>query len=228
MTCEEIRQRLSDFVDGELPESERPEVQEHLGTCLPCRRELLQIRGLLERVEELEPEIAPERDLWPAIRMGIGAARWPRESAERSEPGRRPWWLGLAAAVVFLAALTTPITHWWLSRQQAADTAPQAAVEALDERDGRENDIAPLALLARSEDGVLQTRIDLESLLETRRPLLEPETAAVMESHIRIMDDAIAEIRAALDENPGDSRLMRLLATRYQQEAALLQRYSHV
>lgn len=228
MTCEEIQARLSDFVDGEIQEADRLAVEEHVGTCLTCRRELLQIRELLARVEELEPEIAPERDLWPAIRTGIGAAHRPRESGEPRAPGMRPWWLGLAAAGVALAVLTTPITMWWLSRQPAEDTAPTAVVESLDERSDYGADTTNLALLARSEDGVLQTRIDLVSLLETQRPLLAPETAEVMESHIRIMDDAIAEIRAALDENPDDTRLVRLLATRYQQEAALLQRYSHV
>lgn len=226
MNCEDVRRHLDDYVDGELAEPERIAAREHLGTCLSCRREYIEIRGLLEAVEELPPGIAPERDLWPVLQLRIAATRWPRESSEPAGRKDRPWWLSLAAAGVALAALSVPMSMWWVSRPATEGPTAAVGVEQVEERLVTEPDAPALALLARSEDGVLQTRIDLHSLLESRRPMLEPETAAVMETHIRIMDDAIAEIRSALDENPDDAQLQKLLATRYQQEAALLHQYS--
>ena len=228
MTCEEIRPHLDEFVNGELADSEQAAVQEHVGTCLSCRRELLEIRGLLAAVEDLPAELAPERDLWPAIRMNVVATG--RSTSSAAPKGRREhaWWHYLAAAGIALVALSTPLSMWWMSRPTESEEAARVVDERHVAGPAAENATPALALLARSEDGVLQTRIDLVSVLESRRPTIEPETAAVMETHIRIMDDAIAEIRAALTENPDDARLMRLLATRYQQEAALLHRYSRV
>ena len=43
-----------------------------------------------------------------------------------------------------------------------------------------------------------------------------------------LLDQAIGELRAALDEDPQSLRLRMLLASRYQQERKLLQRVSRV
>jgi anti-sigma factor RsiW len=53
LTCEEIRDRLSDYVDGELDPWKRLVVQGHLSACVGCERfarELVETIGLLRQL----------------------------------------------------------------------------------------------------------------------------------------------------------------------------------
>ena len=48
MHCEHIRKKLNAYMDGELPEKQRPIVEAHLASCESCRRQLEDIRGIDE------------------------------------------------------------------------------------------------------------------------------------------------------------------------------------
>ncbi len=57
MTCIDGK-ILSAYLDGELPEEERPAIQEHLALCAACRREaayLTFVSEVLDSLEGLEP-----------------------------------------------------------------------------------------------------------------------------------------------------------------------------
>ena len=101
MNCSQIQQQMDDYLDGELTEKARGQVDRHLGECLACRREYESLRSLVDKAGELDPEIQPSRDFWPAILARIGKSR----SLEPS------WWLQLAAAGLVLAVLSVPIVH---------------------------------------------------------------------------------------------------------------------
>jgi hypothetical protein len=57
---------------------------------------------------------------------------------------------------------------------------------------------------------------------------LGPEASDSVEEGLQVLDQAVAEIRLALDENPDDRRLRLALAAKYQQEVRLLQRVSRI
>ncbi len=81
--CEEVREQLSAWLDGELAEAERARVAAHLDSCAACRRELAQLTALNAALAEL-------------------AAPVPSGLAERVlarvQPSRRYWWQNLALA----------------------------------------------------------------------------------------------------------------------------------
>ena len=83
MTCPEIQDRLSAYLDGELAPEVRLQVAEHIQTCAACRAEL----SLLERLEEA---------------LGALKAPVPIDLTDlvlaRLKPPRRPWWQNLAMA----------------------------------------------------------------------------------------------------------------------------------
>jgi hypothetical protein len=58
MRCDEIRKSLSDYLDGELPLDARRSVEEHLGGCEACRRELRELERTLGHLRSL-PEVEP-------------------------------------------------------------------------------------------------------------------------------------------------------------------------
>ncbi len=58
MRCDEIRRRLSEYLDGELPPEGRQSVEEHLSGCEGCRKELSELEltlGHLRSLHEVEP-----------------------------------------------------------------------------------------------------------------------------------------------------------------------------
>lgn len=220
MTCEHIKERLDDYHDGLLSEQERAEVQDHLSTCLDCRRQSLQLQDLLERASRLSGSARPERDLWPEIQQRIKGTREPQGNPLRLL--RLPRWSYLAAAALAAAAISLPLIQRNVEVQRPPldelSSAPQAPIAA----EFIEAD------LARSEDGVLQTKVDLVTLLETRRGRLDPATLADLEENLRVLNLAINEIRQALDEQPDDAWLSHRLAARYRRESALLNSVSRV
>ena len=225
MSCNEIRDQLSEYLDGGLSVRQRQEIDVHLQSCLICRRALPALHDVVNAANHLPAEIPPSRDLWPRI-----ASRLPED-----RPGHRPtalvsdgegqWWSRLAAAAVAAVALSIPLTVWWVDRhEERPPVANQQPVTTEDEGEtNRER-----AELARTEDGVMLARTDLLTVVEFQRGLVADDTLRVFEQNMVLLDQAIGEIRAALEEDPYNHRLRLQLAARYQQEKKLLQRVSRV
>lgn len=216
MNCEQVREQMDDYLGGYLDEAGRLDVENHAAACASCRADMKDLKNLLEQARQLSPGVSPGHDLWPGVLEEIEASRAKRwGTANRS-------WLALAA-VLALAVLLLPL----LFRQQAP--APGERVTAAT-TDPTVIDTAMLAKadLARSEDRVLLVRRDLVEAIEIRRDLLGPEASKSVEESLLVLDQAVAELRLALEENPDDRRLRLLLAAKYQQEVRLLQRVSRV
>lgn len=212
MNCQPVRDRLSDFLDGELASRDHERLQSHLDACSACREEYESLRSLTLEAGQLEAEMRPSRDLWPGIQARI-SERVTRQT---------PWWLQLAAAGIALAVVSVPLSVWWAGRHDNDISTPLQATAVVDES------VATRAELARSEDGVLLARTDLVAAIERHRDVVESDTLRIWEENMTILDQAIGELRAALDEDPQNLRLRMLLASRYQQERKLLQKVSRV
>lgn len=89
--CEQVRERLSARLDGELTGTEEREVSAHLKDCASCRREL----ALLARLDGF---------------LGGLAAPAPERLAEKTlsrlRPRGRYWWQNLALAASLVAGIT--------------------------------------------------------------------------------------------------------------------------
>ena len=83
MNCQEIAQRLSAFLDGELSDSERLLVRQHLDTCGPCAAEYRNLAFVWDRLGEL-PRAEPRTHLWPRIEGRL----------DRQTDAKRWRWLG--------------------------------------------------------------------------------------------------------------------------------------
>lgn len=69
MTCGEIQEQLSAWLDGELPEELKNLVAAHLQGCARCRRELAALERLSAAFQLLVVE--PPRDLVPLVRRRL-------------------------------------------------------------------------------------------------------------------------------------------------------------
>ena len=62
MTCPDIFARLSEYLDGELPENMRAEMQTHIEDCPPCVEFVKSLRKSIELCREVkQTAVVPEK-----------------------------------------------------------------------------------------------------------------------------------------------------------------------
>jgi len=109
---EEWTDRLSDFLDGELPPGERLELEEHLRGCPGCRGVLEQLRAVKVRAAALGHD-EPGPHVWRAIAERIGHPEVRADDDPQDELAARrarrihfPWLqAGAAAAAVLVLGI---------------------------------------------------------------------------------------------------------------------------
>ena len=71
LTCKEVVELVTDYLEDELPSAERARLDAHLQDCGPCRSYLHQMRTTIDLVGSLTPsdvDLAMERELLHAFR----------------------------------------------------------------------------------------------------------------------------------------------------------------
>ena len=71
MTCQELVELVTDYLEGRLPDGERERFEQHLATCPACSVYLDQMRATIDALGHLPPEsLSPEaeRELLAAFR----------------------------------------------------------------------------------------------------------------------------------------------------------------
>jgi hypothetical protein len=56
LTCRELVDRVTDYLDGALPPAQHAQLEQHLVLCLGCRHHLSQIHGTLRVLHALPVE----------------------------------------------------------------------------------------------------------------------------------------------------------------------------
>jgi hypothetical protein len=221
MTHDEVLTRLDDWAGGELNDLEGAAVRVHLDGCDACRAEAEALRALVAEAAALPREIAPTRELW----SGIEARIQPRAASApviplRSRlqaPLRRqpPAWL-LAAAAVLLVATTSLVTLRFAGGPAGDGVRPGQGADAAS--------MTAFAAFEPAEREYSRAIEDLRLLLDTRRDALAPETVAVLEENLAIIDAAIQQSRAALQADPSSRELAQMLAAAYDTKIEVLER----
>jgi anti-sigma factor RsiW len=60
VTCQELVELVTDYLEGVLPDSEVAAVEHHLSLCPPCRRYLAQMRATIEALGYVPVESVSE------------------------------------------------------------------------------------------------------------------------------------------------------------------------
>ncbi len=201
--CRRVEPLLDDLVDGRLAAAAARRVRLHAGACESCAARLRGLEALLEAAADLPRNLEPERDLWPGVAARLTArrrraARWPR--------------LRQAAAAVALVALGGVLSQLLMPGWR--DAVEPAADSALD----------PEAAFALAEADYLRAKGALWAAVYAGRDAVSPETREVVERNLRIIDQAIGELRLALEADPGNPHLESLLLARHRSELDLLRR----
>jgi predicted anti-sigma-YlaC factor YlaD len=205
----ELSELLDDYVDGELSEARFQDVELHLAGCAACRDEERRLRAVLAHAAALPREVSPARDLWPEIADRI--TRRPRLL-------RLPWALVPAPLAVAAAILIAVVAGAVLARRPPPPPLASAPVTAQPASLG--GDPAHLFDAERQYD---KATTELLAALNARRETLSPATITMVEQNLRTIDQALAEIRAALRQDPASPELNHLLTSTHQKKLDVLQ-----
>ncbi|HJU88620.1 MAG TPA: zf-HC2 domain-containing protein [Gemmatimonadaceae bacterium] len=199
--CWQRDERIDAYVDGTISDIERRELEAHLRTCARCRDEEASIRALVTRARKLPREFSPSADRWSEVRARTRKAPRPLVS----------WRLArLAAAVLVVAALSSAVTVM-VMRDGATDTRTIAV-----------GPTAPAASVALVDQQYGDVTRELAAELDARRGELSPEAIATVERNLAVIDAALAEARSALQSEPDNLMLARMLAATYERKLDLL------
>lgn len=165
-------------------------------------------------LRELQRDIAPPRDLWPAIAAQIAADRADGAVGAFSSTRWRPskgQWFALAAVVASLAVGV------WLGHMLAlSGSTPTPAQMAASGK-------PPLVPAAFVNDAqYIHQRNELLRDLEAMLAELPPETRNKVSASLESVHKSMAEIQAALGRDPGNALLQELLVNTYQDEMRVL------
>jgi predicted anti-sigma-YlaC factor YlaD len=205
--------RLSEYLDGELPTAERTALEAHLETCTDCTAVLDELRRVVGHAHSAE-EYVPRRDLWPGIARRIGAT-----PAISPRIGRR-WTFSLpqlAAAAILLMTLSGGGAAWLLrSSASSPATVPVASSPAAAG--------GPVAINASNSasQSYAAAIADLERVLASGRGQLDTATVRVIEQNLAAIDGAIGQAQRALLADPANLYLNTHLAETMRRKLDLL------
>jgi anti-sigma factor RsiW len=215
MTCQELDERLDEFVDGELPAAAAAEVETHLASCALCQERERRLRQVLAHAASLPRSLTPPRDLWPAIARRVERERsWSWASGSWS-----PWALAAAATVVVgLAAVL------WTGRPPAAVRTVEIPVATPEARLAAMPGVVSDPVLAAAEREYEEAANALLEALQKRQSAVQPEALAAVRSNLEVIDRALGEVRQALARSPSNPELNRMLVATHRKKVDVLRR----
>jgi hypothetical protein len=234
MTCAEFEAMVPDLLEGTLSPRELERMDAHRLDCDECDALAADLVDIKTKAANL-PTLSASRDLWGGIASRIEAevVEFPRTplpgevaaivpvpvpaeplSINRSALSRGPRraWTMAAAATVLMAA-TAGIT-WSVAVRNAPEAATLA--ESLSTPRVMEGITEARAVSRTSMQAAYDKEIaDLRKIVDENKADLDSATAAVLERNLKVIDDAIAECKAALTASPGSAFLLDRLNDAY-------------
>jgi hypothetical protein len=218
MNCDQYRDSLSEYVDGTLQASEQPAdaarldaVEAHLAGCERCRALVEDLHTVHDAATRLEAHVPPPQ-LWGRIAAAV-----------EGDTRRRVWsWQPLAAAATLVLVLTG---SWFAWRQLAQTPAPAAAAAVTPPAQQPDPELVQdvETELKLAEEHYVKAIAGLEAIATAEGSELDPQTADVLQTNLRVIDDAIGDSRAALRTDPASDLAQDSLFEALRSKVTLLQ-----
>jgi anti-sigma factor RsiW len=220
MSCERQIDRIQELVDGTLGAIRRSELEQHLAQCDACRA----LKDDLERIRDAAaalPQLRPPDGAWLQI-----AGRLRQEGHVLEAPPRAPRrvsyaWLGIAAALVLAAGASVMVLF------RSAPTPSPVPTATAPATGGGANDAASVeaaqTAVEAAQEQYEKAIGNLQTIARDHMNQLDPQTSTVIEKNLGIIDQAIAENRAAVKAEPTSVAARETLFEALRQKVSLLQ-----
>jgi len=224
VTHERYLSAIQEAVDGTLGSIRRADLEMHLAECEDCRALYDDLVRIRDAASSLLPLDAPD-GVWLQV---AGRLRQEGRIHDTPKPAamRRPYaaWLAAAAAVIMAiggAALLmnrtrpAPVT-------QPSTTAPPAREAGGNAPSGKSVETVQNEVDAAQQQ-FEHAIADLEKVAKANQSALDPGTSQTIEKNLGIIDQAIAENRAAVKAEPASVAARETLFEALRQKVSLLQ-----
>ena len=174
MKCEEIKELLTEYLDGELPAGDAASVEEHAAECEACRAELEALRQTSALLKSL-----PRADAPAGLAQNV-AASLDRQITARRRAAALRWmhvggWLSAAAAIIIMINLAP-----WESPSDsivAPEHVPLESARVDDEGPAKDAAVAPSAPEAGLRRETASKKAEFERAGESRPEEIAKRTA---------------------------------------------------
>ena len=225
MACERYLTSIQELADGTLGPIRRAELELHLESCDACRALLADLERIRQAAASLD-RLAPPEHVWLQIAGRLrqeGRVTAPAAVAPR---GRHAALLAIAAALVLAVAGSL----YMLSSRQSGDGSP-AAVAGTPPAGNATGGNATGGDAVQSIGAELQLAeqhyqnaiAGLEQAMKVEDGALDAQTAGMLKKHLELIDQAIAESRAAVRAEPQSAAALDSLFDALKQKVVLLQ-----
>jgi hypothetical protein len=190
MECPNIRELLSDYMDGILDEEVKAKVEEHLLTCKGCKEELASLKALIEELGSLDSVDAPADFLENLHKRMEARSRFSRIMRKLFFPWRIKIPLELATAAA-MAVLVIAIFRVQQPLQQIMDVSKDSTqsrvakgleIRTLESTLEKETYKPKPALKADKAEHLRRQTIELALLLKKEAPTMDYAPGAGMEA----------------------------------------------
>ena len=226
------RESILELIDGTIGAIRRAELERHLADCAECRSFLADMEAIRKTADSLDP-LEPPDGVWLQI-----AGRLRQEGRVQAPPApvpsRAPRYaiVAIAASLVLAVgvAIGLLVTQYGSANKPVPVTAT-ASAPATQGNPAESIDVGSVEAEFRLAEQHYQNAI---SKLEQAARLdqaasgrgnnaLDPQTAAMLQKNLQVIDQAIAESRAALRSEPLSASARDSLFDALKRKVALLQ-----
>jgi putative zinc finger protein len=222
MNHDRYRDAIQELADGTLGPLRRSELQQHLDECPACRAFADDMRRIRDLAQSLDRPAPPDR-VWLQV---AGRLRQEGRIAQTSSPAaasRRFMPLAIAASLLIMVGASLYVLYSrqagapahqdaHLSSQQPAGNAAQTnAVEGIE------------AEFRLAEQHYQNAIARLEEAAKSDSNAIDPQTAAMLQKNLQLIDQAIAESRAALRSEPQSAQARDSLFEALRKKVTVLQ-----
>lgn len=222
--CERYRESIQDLADGSIGAIRRAELQQHLDECPSCRALAGDLRVIHDTAASLR-ELAPPDGVWLQI---AGRLRQEgRAAAPPAPPRTHRYGAALAIAAALLLAVGGSL---YLLLRITPDVPPAGTIATApaqgnaaqqDAVQGIADEIALAEKHYQNAIGRLEEIAKLDAA--SGETTIDPQTAATLQKSLGVIDDAIAESRAALRTEPQSAAARDSLFDALKRKVVLLQ-----
>lgn len=223
MACERYIGAIQELADGTLGPIRRAELEHHLGQCDACRKFSADLRRIRDLAASLDRPAPPAR-VWLQIagrlrqegRVAASASvatKW--SSSQRFAP------LAIAAAL-FLIVGASILVLYPIGGQQNAGP-PGASQQAGGNAPGVDAVQGVEAEFRLAEQHYQNAIAKLEEAAKSDDDTIDAQTAATLQKNLQVIDQAIAESRAALRSEPQSAPARDSLFQALKRKVLLLQ-----
>jgi hypothetical protein len=230
MDCKRYRDAIQELADGTIGPVRKAELQTHLDQCDDCRALAADMRKIRDAAATLDRPVPSDR-VW----RGIAAQLQKEGRVTAAAPRRRHTaLLALAAALVLAVggALyvlmplrgTNPAPVAENGNAAGTSTETAAATDPARGNAGGTDAVQSIADDLKIAEQHYQSAITkLEQVTKANDGTIDPQTAAVIQNNLKVINNAIADSREALKSDPQNRVAQDSLFDALRQKVTLLQ-----